>query len=453
MKKIFALTTSLCAAACAIGLGGASAFADFDLGQSGIDFYPEDFTKTLTFETLEDYAVSEDSAVFLQNNRIIKYSGERLETLTNGKEEITNVYYDGVFRYGTRGGKIYNLDDIEKDETEKDGEENYADPTKRDNIELNGFLYYRGGSKIYALDKNAEVQNPVLLDGFSNLKQFGQTAYAVKDNVLYTLNGDKTQAAEIKYSDFSAANNILIGNASISLKTYNSTGPVFVSLAENEMLTQVDISALSGEVFITGETYIVGKDFESTSALLLGKTGADDGISIVSVDKTCYILRTEHARPNTARNPLSASEFTNATTIFKTYVCSSPFENESTRIKELESGTELKILNEVKETDNPELRYNFYQVEYEYTDGDKTEKVTGYVPMGAVTPRTFHETPPVSTPDPDETYDDLVKPVVLVLVVLLLAVIAIGYLIYIGTSGKRKHRKIKDKTDSGENKR
>ena len=172
MKKIFALTTSLCAAACAIGLGGASAFADFDFCQSGIDFYPEDFTKTLTFETLEDYAVSEDSAVFLQNNRIIKYSGERLETLTNGKEEITHVYYDGVFRYGTRGGKIYNLDDIEKDETEKDGEENYADPTKRDNIELNGFLYYRGGSKIYALDKNAEVQNPVLLDGFSNIKKF-----------------------------------------------------------------------------------------------------------------------------------------------------------------------------------------------------------------------------------------------------------------------------------------
>ena len=58
-----------------------------------------DFTKTLSFETLEDYAVSENSAVFLQNNRIIKYSGERLETLTNGKEEITHVYYDGVFRY------------------------------------------------------------------------------------------------------------------------------------------------------------------------------------------------------------------------------------------------------------------------------------------------------------------------------------------------------------------
>ena len=61
---------------------------------------------------------------------------------------------------------------------------------------------------------------------------------------------------------------------------------------------------------------------------------------------------------------------------------------------------------------------------------------------------TFNEDPPVKTPDPEATTEDLIKPVVLVLIVLLLIAIAAGYLIYIGTSDKRKKKNEAAPTDN-----
>ena len=54
---------------------------------------------------------------------------------------------------------------------------------------------------------------------------------------------------------------------------------------------------------------------------------------------------------------------------------------------------------------------------------------------------TFNEEPPQTTPDPDATFDDVVKPVVLILIVILLIAIAVGYIVYVGTSDKRKSKK------------
>ena len=134
---------------------------------------------------------------------------------------------------------------------------------------------------------------------------------------------------------------------------------------------------------------------------------------------------------------------------------SAPFVSASTLIKNsagkdmIVSGS-ITIIKKFTKSEYSVLDGDFYLIEY--VDGETP--IRGYVRCGLITTHVFIEDPPTETPDPEETYEDLIKPVVLILLVLLLIAIAAGYLIYVGTSDKRKKKTEAAPTDAtDENKR
>lgn len=458
MKKFIALTTSLCAVACAFGFGGFTAFAQADATPSeGLDEYPANFTETFTFDALKgevtDYAVGNnadgsDSYAFLQGKTVYTYDGERLNEYTASSQEIIErLYYnsnngESGFYYSTRENKVYPLGEIENDE--KQPVDDFTDDTESNLFIADGYTYTL---KNNLLSINKAFEDEVVLEGYKNLKKYGDTAYALKDNLLYSFDGSTPNAVEITYLNFDKAKEINIGDAKEALKTYNSD-PAIVRFNDGEYyISEINLQALNDEAtyFTLGEaeTMTYGKEFTAKTALLLCNAGKEGKIAIVAINGKTYMLRADNLTK--VKTPLADKQ--GEGTAIEGCIYASPFDSEATVIKEIASGEKLTILKEIKEASNAELKYDFYLVEY--VDGEET--VTGYIPAGYVLPYTFNETPPEETSDPDETYEDLVKPVVLVLVVLLLVFIAVGYLIYMGTSDKRKIKKARKDPAEGDN--
>lgn len=442
MKKFLALTTSLCTFVCALGFGGAAAaFADTD-GADGLQYYPDTFDRVPEFSSLEDYAVGDDGKIlFLQKNVISEYGNERVVTYSNSNAPIKSLYFEnGEFYYGTDDGKTYALKNFNTDNPE----ENFISTTETEDILLkNKHNYYKVEGVYYFFDKNDTTGSPVALD-FSNLKRYGETVYAVKDNVLYTLDG--AQGAEVTVKNFELTEKIRVGNAFAALKASASQdGLQFVRLANDAYATEVNLDKLTEEslTFDAGDTVKI-KVADTPTALLLYTAGDDaQGLSIVAVNGKSYLIHPKDTESIT-RHPLKDTEYSEGTAT-EGYIYSAPHESAGTRIAPLPYGTSVKIIKELKMTEAPELNHDFFYVEYK-VDEDTT--YTGYVRSKLISTFTFNEDPPVKTPDPEATTEDLIKPVVLVLIVLLLIAIAAGYLIYIGTSDKRKKKNETAATDN-----
>ena len=443
MKKFLALTTSLCAFVCALGFGGASiAFADGD-DADGLQYYPDTFERVPEFSSLDDYAVGSDGKIlFLQKNVISEYGNERVVTYTNSNAPILSLYFEnGEFYYGTDDGKVYSLKNFNTDNPE----ENFVSTTKTTNITLqNNYHYFKTNGVYYFSDQNRPSEPNVLLEGFLNLKQYGETVYAVKDNVLYTLDG--AQGAEVKVKNFELTEKIRVGNAFAALNSSaRQDGLRFVRLTNDAYATEVNMNGLTEEsvMFNTGDTVKI-KTAETPTALLVYTAGDDlQGISIVAINGKSYLIHPKNTEEIT-RHPLKDTEYKEGTAT-EGYIYSAPYESVGTRIAPLPYGTNVKIIKELKTADAPELDHDFFYVEYKV---DEETTYTGYVRSKLISTFTFNEDPPVETPDPDATTEDLIKPVVLVLIVLLLIAIAAGYLIYIGTSDKRQKKSEVAATDN-----
>lgn len=451
MKKLFAITTSLIAAVGAIGLGGgAVAFAETE---NGSQYYPTEFETAPSFSNLQDYAVGNGEILFLENNKISKYGGERVVTYANPQDPVQRLYFEGgEFYYGTDDGKTYALKNFyDKQNTEI---ADFTSTTETEDILLsNKYNYFINNGDYYFLDKNTPSEPSVLLTGYTNLKRYGETVYAVKENVLYTLNG--TEGTVVKVKNFDITKDIKVGNAYTELKASAEQDPQFVRLTNGAYMTEVDLDKLTenSEYFIENEdgedTGTAGKTVqvntgETPTALLLYTAGNKDaGISVIAVNGKTYLIHPKDTAAKTV-HPYKDSEFTEGTAT-EGFIYSAPYESKGTRITNLPYGTTLKILKEIKKADNAELDHDFYYVEYKV---DEETTVKGYVRFGLLSTYTFNEAPPTETPDPEETYEDLIKPVVLILLVILLIAIAAGYLIYVGTSDKRKKKAEAAATDT-----
>lgn len=463
MKKFFAVTTSLIATLCALSFGGAAAaYAGTDgSGEdtSATQFYPKSFETVPVFDNLEDYAVGGNVLLFLENNVIYEYGNEHVETYKNSRKNITNLYYEGdAFYYRTDDNCYYALENFK--ETEPKPEENFTSTVKTDNVTLNGFNYYFNIATGVLKVNNLSTDEITSLDGFSSLKQYGEKAYSVRTtddgkNVLCTLNG--TEKNDVKVKNFDLVKNTGVGNAYNALTVSATQDVQFVSLTNGAYMTEVDLDKLtkkSSTFFAAGDDPVTVKvnTADTPFALLLySETDGGDGISIIAVNGKSYLIHPMNASLNTIYPPKDLNKDGTATA---GYIYSVPFESAGTRIKNsagedaVVSGS-VKIIKEIKKADYPELDGDFYFVEYKTDDGIT---VKGYVRHGLISTYIFNEDPPVATPDPDATTEDLIKPVVLVLIVLLLIAIAAGYLIYVGTSDKRKKKNAAAKNDNEQNK-
>ena len=467
-------TTSLIAAVCAVGLGGSAlAFAETDGSDETVNkqYYPDTFEIAPSFENLEDYAVGNGEFLFLQDDRIYKYGNELVTTYEISNITIQGLYFEGgEFYYETDENKVYALKNfqaaLKNFYSDENPEYNDVDTTKTEDILLpNKYNYFLNDGAYYFLDKNNPSTPAILLEGFSNIKQYGTTVYAVNGGFLYTLNG--TEGTKVKVNDFDLTKEIEVGNAFKKLSdSFEQSDLQFVSLSDDAYITEVKLDKLTKEsvTFDTLNTVKVKtvkvNISEKPTALLLYTVGdKTHGISIITMkvkDKTtdkeevkAYLIHPRETE-NITVHPLKDSKFDEGTAT-EGFMYSAPIETVGTSIKNsaneiVRVSGKVKILKELKQsTDNvleKVLDGDFYLIEYEEKDenGNVTATYTGYVRSGLIQTYVFNEDPPTETPDPEETYEDLIKPVVLILLVLLLIAIAAGYLIYVGTSDKRKKK-------------
>lgn len=445
VKKKIVLTTSLCAAlAVTACFSGASAFAE---STEGIDEYPESFTVAVSFENLTDYAIGDGKYLFIDSGSVFSYDGQvKTKILDETQKAVSLNFKDGNFYYGTRDGAIKTIDGEQA--------ESGALSPERDFTLNQRYHYYTYSGKVYVQDY--EAQSPILMNGFKNLKKYNEMAYAVKENTLYEFNGTEYSECVLNYLDYSPTQKINIGDTAEIISSFNIETPHFVSINPGAFMTEVDLSDLDNNFFKTGETVTAGDGVTNETALLLGTTGKDEGISIVTVliksttengvkstHKT-YLLRSDNTKAIKRTLSISESEhpLSGTVTVSEGYLYSSPVVGNSTQLEKIVSGQLFEICGELQKTSNPELKYDFYLIKY--TDDAGTVH-KGYLPFEYVSLNTYIEKEPENFVDPDYSEEDLVRPAVLILIVIVLVLIAAGYLVYTGTSGKNKQQNKKTK--------
>ncbi len=134
-------------------------------------------------------------------------------------------------------------------------------------------------------------------------------------------------------------------------------------MKQDAFATEVDLDGDNGEYFKTGNTLVIGKDEKAATALLLAKTGADDGISLVMVSDgtkcVCYIMRTADASPVNRTGAIKEMNKNATVTVADGFVYTLPFVSASTHLKtegreyKIKSGDALKVVGEVTKADNP----------------------------------------------------------------------------------------------------
>lgn len=426
VKKGIFFTTSLCSLLCAaFGFQNAAAFADTQ--NEGFDSYPESFTKTVKFDNLKDYAIGENKYYFLENNAVSVYEDDSYSAIEVKEKSIDSLHYDNGFFYGAEG-KIFDFEDREA--------ENFT-CSQTGEFYINGYLYYSEGDKLCIFNRNtSELQQ---LEGFSNLKNFGNTAYAVKENALYKFDGVNPLECILEYSDYSPVKSINTGDTADKLKNTEGKAPVFVRINQGAFMTEItDINALSGKYFETGATIKT----DAKTVLLLCTCGTDDGISIVMIAETangktkgnCYMLRTADTRAVNRESVEKLEENSATVTIAEGFIYSSPYVCASTQAAGIKSGDKVEIAGVVRQNSNPEIMRDFYLVKL-------SGGASGYVPHEYVSMFEYIEKEPEKTVDPDYSEEDMIKPVVLIIIVIALVLIAVGYLVYVGTSDKKKLKK------------
>ncbi len=436
VKKFAILTTSLLAAV--IMTSGGVALAEE--GDKGVTQYPESFTQTLEFSDLTDYAVGDNSYGFAEGT-VIKIVENQTLTLYSFDFDVTALdYADGVYYYKDGNNAVFSL---------TDNSPSTHEIIQTKNATIGNFYYYVSNGEIWVLDEQSnELIN---LTGYSDLKQFGDSVYAVCDNVLYKLDGAKTTEIQLTYIDYSSAEEIYVGNTAEELQKGDfdcvKIATVRSKTADDNpvYITEIVLDELSDATYFrTKGTYCIGDagaPEAGAEALLLCETGNS---YIIAIGSATYIMAKSGA--DIAEKEISAPSYNSATVTVSgsAYAYCSPYINTSTQAYSLTTGKNVTVLAMANRENFPFLSYDYYVISY--TEGENT--VTGYVPAGYLSEFTFIERQPQTTTDPDYSEDDLIKTVVLILVVIVLVMVALGYLVIIGTSGKRKKTEAEpDNTD------
>ncbi len=417
MKKFAALTITLATVLAAAG--GTTAYA-----ADGETVYPEDseFIKTLTLTSLTDYAVEDGLYAFAD--------GKTVKVYDNGNYS-ERAFENDVLHIEIKESAIYCGCNDEKTYTFADGTEceyTFTQTESNNEILYNGYYYFIDVNGMNVFDK----QETLTYEGeYSNLKRFGETVYAVKENKLYSFTGNQCEEVVLEYADFSATAEIAVGQASTALKSYS---PVkFVTVTEGAYMTAVDLEQLGGEYFVPVKTV---KAAENTTALLLCYTG---NAAIVSIGDNGYLVSKSKTQDATVEYsteiPFENAQMLGGNIYASPYVISGTvaFSNATDmKVKVIDRLDCESILNSV-----------FYEVEYT-ADG---KSLKGYVAEGFLSKQIIEDyKDPDHIKDPEYSESNDTKTILIIFAVVLLVLAAIGYISYISANGKgKKKKKSKDK--------
>ena len=387
VKRLAVITTSLLLTC--ISFGSASAVS----AEESETIYPDKngFVKTLTFSNLRDYEIDGDKYYFA----------------------------DGETLYCYEKGKLAYPEEIE------------FTPAQTA-VTIGNYTYNLTGTTLKVADfEGSEIQP---FEGeYSNLKQFGNKAYAVKDNVLYGFEGaQQPDAICLEYFDYSVTEKINVGQTADALKNYESL--TFVTVKEGAVMTaeegvDVSVNTISLE--------------EPKTALLLCYTG---NAALISIGDSSYVMKNEtEYLEETVAECRKEPEFANAT-IIGNRIYASPFTVIGNTLLPNATGTIVKVKSKIEYAGV--LNSAYYEVEYK-TDGGEFK--TGYVAAGFLTEYIIEDNKePTEVPDPEHSEKTQVTTVLLILAVVVLVLIALGYVVYTTTSSRKKKGKKEKNTEENE---
>lgn len=445
MKKVLFATISACAVfAAAAAPSVASAAAD-------TPEYPDIYDAPLAFEALSDYAVG-DSGVyaFADGGKVLLLNGEDLTTYSfDGEAEFVDcVAADGgeKFYYTLKGSAdAYVLPNSPGEPAQR-----AADVTMQGSIEgqypFNGFTYSLVDGTLSIWDGTSG--SPASFEGYSRLKHYGKSLYAVNGNSVYELDGNTPKELEFKYSNYSMLTKIPVGDAKEKLNTYSTFGQncKVVTITEGATATKIDLNELASSdsgFFPVTDPRASTQKLSSGQALLVCETGS---LRIVAKTETvngeerqvCYILNAADA-PDLAKlafTPLSGGA--TATVNADEYAHSLPLMSNATRVFRTAPNERVEVLGSVAA--EGVLTHSYYLIKN--SDGK-----FGYVAFEFINNLNypaFDEGGASNISDPSPSYEDSVRTVVLVLVVVALVLIAAGYITWVATSKRKKVKKNAD---------
>ncbi len=403
--------------------------------------YPETFRFDLELEGITDYAIDGDSYIFASSEGVTTVRGE--DRTDYGFKATRVEIKEGVFYCSDGNATFYSENGamwISREEYGfKDSEPYY----------IRGAYFYNsydGGISITEIGTGNYDQDT--LAGFSMMKECGDSLYAVCDDCLYEIDGYDATEVEISYTDYSAADGVSTGTASLSSWSEALENPDNLSfevgtLAEGAFISEIDLASISEETFDVLDTFEVTEDSSPASGdqvLILCRSG---NAYVVACGLSVYILRCEGVE-NVETALVSTSE--GSGTVSEPTLCSYliPVICDAVAKDDLDSvdGSKVQICGFLSAEDYPFLYCDFYLVSYE-TEGGTSY---GFVPERYVTIGSFGETL-TEFDDEDFSDDNYILTVVLILIVIALVLVAAGYIVFIATRSKKKGKAGEDETD------
>lgn len=407
---------------------------------SSLTDYPAEFVKYVSegFENISDFAVNGEVFAFSEGNTVsvILNGKERTDYKTDSKVTSLDCDETGEFFYKNGSGAVFTLKE------NKPAEHNFRE-LDLEGVYAGNFNYYKDAHGDNYVINKADGSAPKKLEGFSNVKKYGESVYALKDGKFFKFNGFDAEDAGVKisYTDLSSVKNVRFGDTVQSLKTLNKDSLHYVALngGENAYVTEIDLNLISDnpdDVFLPAvKTFKIGAadgPAEGKEAMLLAVSG---DTYVVSADGVCYIMNKANAGEPFERAFSQVPENTSMrVAIDKACAYSSPFVCTGTKLYDMPKNAQVKVLGKVE-------HLNLFVIEYS-SENDGTVK--GFVPYGYLSAYNAPvENDPPATTDPGYSEESPAKTVVLIIAVIALILIALGYLTYVATSSKQKDKKKK----------
>lgn len=459
MKRKNALSIALAVLSGAAILSVGSAFgAEEQITPS----YPQNFDRTLTFETpVRDFAVNGDTFVFAYSTSFyVLYTnaeGERQRLPFPHTSEVSAVDYDDngnlYFKDVTNVTYCFNGFDPTKpfDFTDAITVENYEfrDATSYSPLYVSGeTVYYQRKADGKLLYTENGIDYTVGEGNFTLLKKYGDEIYAVKDNRPYKLSGSSLSDCSMKYTDFESAKKISVVDVQSKLKNLNERVGTY-EITDKSYYTKINKNSLATGGYFNVESTMRANGNTTCMAVYASGTG-DDDLAVVTIGSEMYItaygnlVRQSDMQSNTDGKKYYA--------LSEVGIYSSPFMSESTKISTLKCDKDYSVIV-LERYEHAVLSDKFCKISFE----DNGETKVGFVAANYLTEYDFAAEDNEGEEKGDEhIYDTNVSSVILAIVIVALVIIAVLYVALISSKKDKnkgkKQKKEREKKDERQEK-
>lgn len=398
--------------------------------------YPDIYDRPLEFESLTDFALAQDgSAAFAVGNGITLLKNGETQVIEFGSA-VTDVDLceaDGNWYYALEGKEgIFAL-----------GAD--ALPPEGYSLQKNDPTFFCFGDYYYTIDSNTgalfidqaiDAPRQTVSDGvYSKLKIYQNKLYVLKNidgqsprAAVCSVEGTTVTELGLMWSNYSLLTGVGENGVAQTLKEY-FTEPSVTTVAAATTVTEVNLEGLEPNgTFDVGDPKASTQIWQEPKQALLLATA--ENLALVSVGGKAYILNSARTEGKIVL-PFGAAESSAATVNADDYAYSAPFMCGATKLFKIEAGEQVTVVNKLSA--DGVLGHDYYVVEKTAQDGTK---LAGYVAGNFLEPAeggTANEGGSTPLPDPDPHYDSNARTVILVVTVVLLVLIAAGYITWVCT--------------------